>query len=138
MGKLMDYFNKAPRLGALATADKSGKVDSAVFGSPRMTEEKTVVMGLGKNRTFSNLQQNPHAVYIIMEPGNTLPEWKGIRVYLTMKSSATSGPVLDGYKKQIAAAVGEQAAAMIYAAVTFGVDEVRPLVDFGQGWEKSI
>ncbi len=134
----MDYFNKAPRLGALASADKSGKVDVAVFGSPRMIDEKTVVMGLGNNRTFSNLQQNPHAVFIIMEPGNTLPEWKGIRVYLTMKSSATSGPLLDDYKAQITKAVGPQAAAMIHAAVTFGVDEVRPVVDFGQGWEKSV
>jgi hypothetical protein len=45
--KLMEYFNKAPRIGTLSTADKSGNVDSAVFGSPRMTDEKTVVMGLG-------------------------------------------------------------------------------------------
>ena len=41
--KLMEYFNKAPRLGTLSTADKSGKIDSAVLGSPRMTDEKTVV-----------------------------------------------------------------------------------------------
>ena len=50
-GKLMDYFNKSPRLGTLSTASKDGKVDSAVFGSPRMTDEKTVVMGLGKDRS---------------------------------------------------------------------------------------
>ena len=63
----MEYFNKSPRTGTLSTADKAGKVDSAVFGSPRMTDEKTVVMGLGKNRTLANLQQNPNAVYLIME-----------------------------------------------------------------------
>ena len=50
--KLMDYFNKAPRLGTLSTASKTGNVDSAVLGSPRMTDEKTVVMGLGQNRTL--------------------------------------------------------------------------------------
>jgi len=44
--KLMDFFNKSPRIGTLSTADMAGNVDSAVFGSPRMTDEKTVVMGL--------------------------------------------------------------------------------------------
>jgi hypothetical protein len=137
-GKLMDYFNKSPRIGTLSTASKNGNVDAAVFGSPRMTDEKTVVMGLGKNRTLKNLQENPHAVYLIMEPGKSLMEWKGVRVYLKMKSSATSGPQLDAYKSQIAKVAGPDAAKMIHAAVTFEVTELRPLVDMGQGWEKSI
>ena len=34
-------------------------------------------MGLGKNRSLMNLQQNPFAVYIIMEPGKGLMDWKG-------------------------------------------------------------
>ena len=40
-----------------------------------MTDEKTVVMGLGKNRTLACLQQNPHAVYLIME--REQPSWTG-------------------------------------------------------------
>jgi hypothetical protein len=35
-------------------------------------------------------------------------------------------------------AFGPDAAKMVHAAVTFEVTEVRPLVDMGQGWEKSI
>jgi hypothetical protein len=136
--KLMDYFNKSPRIGTLSTADKAGNVDSAVFGSPHMTDEKTVVMGLGKNRTLANLKQNPHAVYLIMESGATLMDWKGIRVYLKAKNIATSGPVLDTFKAQMAKVAGEEAAKMIHAAVTFAVTEVRPLIDMGQGWEKSV
>ncbi len=136
--KLMDYFNKAPRIGTLSTADKTGNVDSAVFGSPRMTDEKTVVMGLGKNRTLTNLQQNSNAVYLIMEPGKTLMDWKGIRVYLKTKNIATSGPVLDNFKAEMAKVAGKEAANMIYAVVNFEVGEVRPLVDMGQGWEKSV
>jgi hypothetical protein len=136
--KLMDYFNKSPRIGTLSTADKAGNVDSAIFGSPRMTDEKTVVMGLGKNRTLANLQQNPHAVYLIMESGATLMDWKGIRVYLKTKNIATSGPVLDNFKTQMAKVAGEEAAKMIHAVVNFEVSEVRPLIDMGQGWEKSV
>ena len=136
--KLMDYFNKSPRIGTLSTADKAGKVDSGVFGSPRMTDERTIVMGLGKNRSLVNLQQNPHAVYLIMEPGATLMDWKGIRVYLKAQNIATSGPVLDNFKAQMAKVAGEEAAKMIHAAVSFVVTEVRPIIDMGQGWEKSV
>ena len=136
--KLMEYFNKQPRIGTLSTADKDGKVDSAVFGSPQMTDEKTVLMGLGKNRTLTNLQQNSHAMYLIMEPGKSITEWKGIRVYLRVKDLVTSGAMLDALKSWIAKNTGEEAAAMVYAAVSFEVTEVRPLIDMGQGWEKSI
>jgi len=136
--KLMEYFNKARRLGTLSTADKSGKIDSAVLGSPRMTDEKTVVVGLGKNRTLANLQQNPHAVFLVMEPGKTLPDWKGIRVYLKAKNIVTSGPALASYKTEVAKVAGQQAADMMAAMVSLEITEVRPLVDMGQGWEKSV
>ncbi|MGA2914280.1 MAG: pyridoxamine 5'-phosphate oxidase family protein [Methanoregula sp.] len=136
--KLMEYFNKSPRIGTLSTADKEGNVNSGVFGSPRMTDERTVIMGLGKNRTLTNLQQNPHAIFLIMEPSKDFMDWKGIRVYLKAQSIATIGPVLDTYKAEMAKVAGEEAAEMIYATVNFSVTEVRPLVDMGQGWEKSV
>ena len=134
----MEYFNKQPRTGTLSTANSEGKVDAAVFGSPRMTDEKTVVMGLGRNRSLANLGENPHAVYMIVEPGATIMDWKGIRVYLKMTNMATSGPMLEGYKREMAKVAGEEAAAMIHATVSFTVTEVRPLIDMGQGWEKSV
>ena len=40
--------------------------------------------------------------------------------------------------RKIAAAAGEDGAKMIHAALAFGVQEIRSLADFGQGWEKSI
>jgi len=136
--KLMDYFNKQPRIGVLSTSSKDGKVDSAVFGSPQMIDEKTVVVATGKNRTFSNLQENPYAMFLIMEPGADIMAWKGIRVYLKLKESATSGEMLDMIKSQIAKMAGEEAGKMIYATATFEIIELRPLVDMGQGWENSI
>ncbi len=134
----MEYFNKTPRLGTLSTANKSGKVDVAYFGSARMIDEKTIFMGCGKNRTFANLQENPNAVFMIMEPGKSPPEWKGVRLYLKMTDCQTSGKKLDMLKVQIAEKAGEAAAKMMYAAITFEIEELRPFADFGQGWEKSI
>jgi len=136
--RLMDYFNKMPRLGTLSTSSKAGKVNVAYFGSARMINETTIFMGCGKNRTFSNLQENPFAVFAIMEPGNSAPEWKGVRVYLKMIECQTSGQKLDSLKKQIAEKAGEAAANMMHAAITFEVTELRPFADFGQSWEKAI
>ncbi|MEE9913531.1 MAG: pyridoxamine 5'-phosphate oxidase family protein [Deltaproteobacteria bacterium] len=135
---LMQYFNKQPRLGVLSTSSKSGEVDSAYFGSPHMIDESTVVVALGKNRTYANLQENPHACYMIMEPGKSIFEWKGLRIYLKMTRCETSGDNVDLMKKMISEKAGEAAAKTIYAAVSFSVAGVRPLADFGQGWEKSI
>jgi len=35
---------------------------------------------------------------MIVEPGKSLSEWKGIRVYLEVKEIARSGPVLEELK----------------------------------------
>ncbi len=135
---LLEYFNKMPRLGTLSTANREGKVNVAYFGSARMIDEKTMFMGCGKNRTFAYLQENPYAVFAIMEPGSSAPEWRGVRVYLKMVECETSGQKLDTLKRQIAEKAGEAAAKMMHAAITFEIQELRPFADFGQGWEKSI
>ncbi|MGB9929467.1 MAG: pyridoxamine 5'-phosphate oxidase family protein [Methanosarcina sp.] len=147
---LMEYFNKSPRLGVLSTSSKDGKVNSAVYGSPHMIDEKTVLVATAQNRTFANLMENPYASYIVIEEPAasteqnpnieppTIMDWKGIRVYMKMKEFHTSGQLLEMIRSQIANFAGEEAAKIIYAAVTLEIYEVRPLVDFGQGWEKSI
>ena len=136
--KLMEYFNKQPRLAVLSTANKEGMVNSAVLGSPRMVDEKTVVMTLRNNRTFANLQENPYAVFAIMEPGKTSPEWKGIRVYLKMIDCRAKGEKLETMRAQAAQRLGEATAKLIHAAVTLEVYDVRPMIDSGQGWEAAI
>jgi hypothetical protein len=135
---LVEFFNKMPRLGTLSTASKDGKVDVAYFGSARMIDEKTIFMGCGKNRTFANLQENPNAVFAIMEPGKSVPEWKGVRIYLKMVACQTAGEKLDQLKAMLAQKVGKAAADMMHAAITFEVQELRPFADFGQGWQASI
>ena len=137
-GKLMEYFNRQPRLGVISTSGQDGRVDSAVYGSPQMIDEKTVIVALARGRTWANLQDNPHAVYMIMQPGEGLMDWKGVRVYLKMRDYADSGPRLEAYKREAAKIVGQEAAGMIAVLATFEVEAIRPLIDFGQGWEKGI
>ena len=129
--ELMTLFNKQPRIGTLSTANKLGDVNVAVFGSPQMIDENTVVMGIRENRTYRNLQRNPKAVVIVMEPGETIMDWKGARVYLEAIDVETNGEFYDKIKHNIAKAAGTQAASMIHAAIRFKITEVRPLVDVG-------
>jgi hypothetical protein len=103
-----------------------------------MIDDKTVIMATAKNRTLANLQENPSAAYMIMEPGEGIFDWKGIRVYLKRKECATSGETFDTIKGQAAKFVGEEAAKMMYAAVILEVVDVRPIINIEQGWEKSI
>lgn len=137
--KLVEYFNKQPRLGCLSTADRRGRVDAATIGSIRLVDEKTATVGLGQNRTLANLRENPYAVFLIMEPGPTPPQWRGLRVYLKMTACHTSGPELEAKRSEVAEKIGADAAKkMIRAAVTLEVEAIRPLLDAGQGWEKGI
>ncbi len=129
--ELLSIFNKRPRIGTLSTANSKGEVNVAVFGSPQMVDENTVVMGIGRNRSFRNLQENPHAVFIVMEPGETIMDWKGARVYLEVTDIETDGGFYKQVKENIEKAAGKAAGDMIYAAVRFRITEVRPIVDFG-------
>lgn len=127
--ELMEMFNKRPRIGSLSTADMEGNVNVAVFGSPQMVDEETVVMGIGRNRSLKNLKENPRAAFIVMEPGDTPAEWSGARVYLEAQTVDQDGEFYEDIKANIAKMAGAQAAKMIFAAVRFKITEVRPILD---------
>jgi len=127
--ELKEVFNKRPRIGALSTSDGKGNVNVAVFGSPQMIDDNTIVMGIGNNRSYRNLQENPKAVFIIMEPGATAPEWKGVRVYLETVSIESAGELYNKIKEEITNRLGKQAGEMIKAAIRFTITEVRSLIE---------
>ena len=43
---VMEMFNRKSRIGALATSSKNGEVNVAVFGSPQMIDENTIIMAI--------------------------------------------------------------------------------------------
>lgn len=126
--EVMEMFNKKMRIGALATADKNGDVNVAVFGSPRMIDADTVVMAIGNNRTYKNLQENPKASFIVMEPGDSPMAWKGARLYLEVDAFERYGELLDSFRENIRKMAGNRSADAIVAAIRFKVTDVRPLI----------
>ena len=126
--KIMKMFNRETRIGALATANKNGDVNAAVFGSPRMIDEETVIMAIGDNRTFHYLQENPKATFIVIEPGDKPMEWKGVRLYLEVASFERYGEVLDSFREKIRKVAGNKTADAITAAIRFKIVDARPLI----------
>lgn len=127
--KVMEMFNREMRVGALSTANRNGDVNTAVFGSPRMIDENTVIMAIGNNRSYQNLQENPKAAFIVVEPGESMATWKGARVYLEVESFERYGEVLDSFREKIRKVAGDQSANAIQAAIRFKIVDVRPLID---------
>jgi hypothetical protein len=129
--EIVETVNKPGRIGTLATANKQGQPNVGYFGSPRLMEDGTIIMGLGSNRTLKNLEENPLAVFFCVAEAPVTFKTLGYRLYLKVREIQKEGPVLDGVKEAIAKHAGPGAAKMIAAGVVFDVTEVRPLVDMG-------
>ena len=126
--QVMKMFNKKTRIGVLATANNNKDVNAAVFGSPRMLDEDTVIMAIGDNRSAKYLEENPKASFIVVEPGDTPAAWKGVRLYLEVESFERYGEVLDSFRANIRKMAGNKSADAIQAAIRFKIVDVRPLI----------
>jgi hypothetical protein len=126
--EIIEIVNAAGRIGTLGTTNGQGEPNVAYFGSPRLSEDGTLTMGLTKNRTLKNLEENPRAVFFCVAESPVTFSTPGYRLYLEVREIQKSGPILDLVKEAIAKHAGPQAAAMISAGVTFDVTEIRPLV----------
>lgn len=126
--ELMELFNHRPRNSLLVTSNRKGEVNAAVYGSPRMINENTVVLASRESRSYRNLRENPHAAIVVVEPGEIGRSSKGIRVYLELTAIETEGDLLKEFKEQVASRAGKESAEKLHAAMRFKIIEVRPLV----------
>jgi predicted FMN-binding regulatory protein PaiB len=127
--EVMALFNKRPRNCLICTANTEGDVNVAVYGSPRMIDEDTVVLAVRNNRSYQNLQKNPKAAIIVVEPGEIKHESKAVRVYLEVTNIETDGDLLDQFREEIGARAGKEVANSLQAALRLKITGVRPLID---------
>lgn len=130
--ELMDLFNSPNRLGTLSTGDGEGNLNAGVFNSLRMVDENTVVMAIGENRSLANMHRHPKAVFLFFEPGPDPFTWKGARVYMEVVKIEEEGTLFGKMVENVRAAAGDQAASGIRAAITFQIEDARPIIDVGQ------
>jgi len=77
--KLTEYFQNRPGVGILATANRDGEVDAAIFAIPHLLEDGSIAFIMRDRLTHKNLQSNPCAAYLFMEEGGF---YKGIRLFI--------------------------------------------------------
>lgn len=77
--KLDKYFQNTSGVGILASSNKNGEVDAAIFATPHVMEDGQIAFIMRDRLTHKNLQSNPFAVYLFMENGGF---YKGTRLFL--------------------------------------------------------
>jgi hypothetical protein len=80
MRALKDWFENTSGIGVFSTADKGGKVNSAVFGRPYFLDHGLIGFIMLKRLNHHNLKSNAHASYLFIEEGLGR---QGVRLHLT-------------------------------------------------------
>ena len=129
--KARGYLRTEGRTNVLATADRCGHVNLAVFGSLALADDTSMIVLVGDNRTHANLRENPFAACLVTLHGKTGMQQEGCRLYLKVRAIEDGGRVFEEVKGQVKAKVGE-AAEMLKHLVWFDILDVRPILDMGQ------
>ncbi len=120
------------RTNVLATSDRSGKVNVAMFGSCRLMDDSSVIVMLSDNRTMANLRENPHAACLVMLQGTLGMATEGCRLYMKVRSIEDEGETWSEVRQSVRKRIGN-AADMLRHLVWFDIVEARPILDLGQG-----
>jgi hypothetical protein len=124
---LKKYFEGKKGLGVLATADKEGLVDIAVYAMPHIMDEGTVAFIMADRLTHHNLQSNDHAAYLFREDG---AGYKGIRLFLTKLREEQDSELLYSIRSKRYPSEKEEGKTRFL--VFFKVDKVLPLIGAGE------
>ncbi len=92
---LKGYFEGVKGRGILATADKSGKVNAAVFAKPHFLDEGFLGFIMRDNLTHHNLQSNLSAVYLFIEADRVA----GVRIYLRKVKEEKDSALLNSIRR---------------------------------------
>jgi hypothetical protein len=120
---LRAYFEEKNGRGILATADREGKVDLAVYGKPHFMEDGTIALIMADRLSHHNLQSNDHAAYMFMEDG---AGYKGIRLFLTKINEEQDSDRLYAMRSKKYPSKKEEGKARFL--VFFKIDKQLPLI----------
>lgn len=122
------YFENTRGTGILATADKEGKVDAAVYARPHILEDGTVAMIMRDRLTHSNLTSNPHAAYLFIEER---PGYRGKRLFLTKVREEEESELLYALKRKNRSSKEDSEKGEKFLVV-FKIDKALPLIGSGE------
>ncbi len=122
---LKAYFESTKGIGVLATADKDGKVNAAIYARPHFLEDGTIAIIMRDRLTHHNIQSNPQAAYLFVEEG---PGYKGKRLYLTKIREEQDGELIESLRRRSYKNDKEK----VRFLVIFKLENTLPLVGAGE------
>jgi hypothetical protein len=128
--KLSEYFENVKGVGVLATADKNGIINAAIYARPYFLDkedETTIAFIMGDRKSHDNVQVNPNAAYMYIEEGD---DYLGKRLTLTRISEDTDQDKIRSICRRKLTADEEQD--KIRFLVYFHIDSIRPLIGTGE------
>ena len=125
---LKDYFESSSGLCILSSADRSGKITTAVYSAPRVMEDGMVCFIMRERLTYRNILENPHAACLFIEHGGG---YQGIRLFLT-RVREDNDPALIARMTRRHLSSEEDKAKGPKHLIIFRVDRILPLIGDGK------
>ena len=123
--ELRDYFEGTTGRGVLATADKDGNVDAAVYSRPHFMDDGTIAFIMADRLSHKNLKSNPHAAYLFMEASE---KYVGKRLFLTKVREEKDSEVIPKLRRRKGYALLEEDKDKPLFLVYFRIDKALPLI----------
>lgn len=119
------YFDEHRGTGVLATANREGTVNAAIFTRPVVVDEKTLAWVMAPRRSYTNLQENPQATFLFLEDGQG---YGGVRLYLRKVTEERDPLVVGEFRQRNYPETYEKYKGQPLVVVSFELLEERPLV----------
>ena len=116
------YFEKTRGFGVLATANKDGRVDAAVYSRPHVMDDGTLAFIMNDRLTHQYLQTNSQATYLFKEDGTG---YKGVRLFLTKIGEEQDTQLLRSLRRRSSRDADYQGPKFL---VFFSIDQQLPLI----------
>ena len=124
---LEEYFNGVTGKGIMSTADAEGKVDAAIYSTPRFMEDGTLAFIMRDHLTHHNIGSNPYAAYLFIEDG---PHYKGIRFFLKKVREDTDPELISKMTRRHLTPEQDKAKGQKFL-VYFSLEKILPLIGSG-------
>jgi hypothetical protein len=121
---LKEYFHNTRGTGVLATADKEGRVDTAIYSRPHIMDDGSLAFIMRERLTLSNLQSNPYASYLFMEDTSHL---KGLRLFMKKAREDTDEELISSMTRRSISPAEDKAAGPKHIAY-FSLEKILALV----------
>jgi len=125
--QLKDYLSQAKGVGVLSTADKTGKVDAAIYAKPHVMSDGTIAFIMRDRLTYHNLKENPHAAYLFKEAVNG---YKGIRLFLKKVKEETDAELIQKMTRRSLSPEEDEAKGLKFL-VCFDIERTLNLIGDG-------